>query len=148
MVGRIRPRKTPPNPYLLEKGNKPQVDQHAVGNVEMRSDDTKASNRINTASAILKDSTRYRNNTAENLYDAVFQKYMTGIDLFRDIKKEDIVADNVTYILTEYFSLLIKHPIPKKWHISGLWEDQEKPKIVSVDSIMKYVDPLYALLKS
>ena len=103
---------------------------------------------MNSSALLLTNSTKSRAGTGEHLYNLVISNYIQNRNLFKDITAEDLVADNITYIFGEYFYLLIKHPIPKQWDRFGLWEEQENPVRLGSELLIKYVEPLFGMLKA
>ena len=50
--------------------------------------------------------------------------------------------------VTEYAIILKQNPIPLNWKTLGLWEEQDDPTRLGVDSLMKYFDPIHSILKN
>ena len=85
--------------------------------------------------------------TSINLYNLMNDNYSVGRKHFMDLNEEDLEADNIKCILTDYGILLKSKPVPLFWDRKGVWEEQDNPVRLNVNSVMKYFEPLYSILK-
>ena len=65
-----------------------------------------------------------------------------------DLTQDDIIGNNLLMTVTEYAIILKQHPIPLNWKTLGMWEEQENPTRLGMDSLMKYFEPIHSIFKN
>ena len=94
--------------------------------------------------------TQGRDKTANKLYNTWMRHYYPNKKSIEDIVEADITADNIVLLFAKYAQLLIAHPVFHGWSNqgAGIWEEQENPDCIGVETVMKYYEPILAHLKA
>ena len=93
-------------------------------------------------------STLNRDKLAEKFFNEVHQQFVPGPrKKLAELTAVDIENDNIEEILGTFANALVNNFIPNGWHKAGGWQ-QDDPKRLTPDTIIKYVEPVFAILKS
>ena len=87
---------------------------------------------------------------AIKIHDVLKEKYVNHgnrVKDFSDLTFNDIVGDNVNYVLTCRFHRLKSIRMPKGWTNKDEW-NKESNECLPLSTIMKYFGPLFAMLQS
>ena len=136
----------PANPYT--SNNNTRNIGLAPSTIRSRRDEIANNNARNIG---LAQSTINRDETAKKCYNYVNRMYgAASVKPFEQLNATDIESDLVELVLGEYAYLLKNHPIPKGWARGPghSWEEQDDPKRLSTDAMMKHFEPLFSMPQS
>ena len=92
-----------------------------------------------------------RDRTGRKLYDSLKSLDETPsnpIKIFDDLVIEDLASERVVLLLNDHVRRISKKGmIPKNWMKEGGW-NQDKPKALKPEYVIKLVEPLFAILQS